>query len=421
MSNSVLLTFDKNNDYDISAIKKELETFLQNPACVFRNARNLCDNGTLKNNNHVGKIKKEQEKVEGFFDVNNILWRSRYAKFKTNILDVWCINTLSNIRVIDFLIFNKNYVISDLETLDRLLGACYFSSLGDLDHCIVDGWEIKSGFGYNKVTYNDTFEFSRVTLGCKDYHKLHIARALISLMNETDPSELNFTNYFWVNVWLDKYEIFLGYLENFHSVDDKDNKVANINIENRQFIFRVTHVLSVNFIQEQVNLAIKQDYNYIDQIENVPKNNENPSYKIIVDEVGCVNLKYLKTILRDNTLKWLILHCLPQRLDNYIYCEDVPPEEMLMELYNTRGTTGYGLFQFTNRSLSKTDACKLLSENKYFDYLYGVMIKINFKEYPLMNISRYDEHYGKGTALQCLENVKNEMLTNRETATLKFY
>jgi hypothetical protein len=405
----------RGDDTITSETETDLNDFLQNPGHYFRNARNDIDGRTFKNNNLVGKIRNKQEENENFKTVDNILWRSRYGKFNKNILDVFSSNTLEMVRVIDFLIFNKNYYINDLFTLERLLGACYYKDLGNQDHCIIDGWEVEGDWGINKIKYNSEFNFSKVNLSCNDYNKLAVARGLITLMNETDPSELNFVNYFWVNEWLDKNQLFLEYLMKYVPVDDN-----TIEIEDKHCIFKINHVLSVDFIQKEVDSMIKYCFNFANMVENIPENYEMPSYKINVDEVGMVNLKRLKDIISEGSMSYL-LTILRRRQNNYIYCGDVPQEEMLAELYNTKGTTGYGAFQFDGKSLSKEEACKLLEKDKYFDYLYGVRMKLNFKEYPLIDVERYDEHYGNGSALKCFENVKNKRFTQRECAILNFH
>jgi hypothetical protein len=400
----------------MSDSNERLGYFLKNPEQYFRNARNYNMDGTLKGNYFVSKIKDKQEESENFNHSSNILWRSRYGKIKNDVLND---NILNMVRITDFLIFNKNYVIDDLITLERLLGACYFTSKDNYnhDHCIIDGWEVEGGLGFNRINYHDDYKFSRQNLSHCDYDKLAVGRALITLMNETNPLDLNFTNYFWVDEWLSQNEIFLRYLKHHELV----NKMPFVDLKDSQFIFKVDQVLTKDFIQNEVNEALKNDLNLVNNILNIPEQCEIGSHVIEVDENGCVNLKKLRDLLHDSTLKSLVLYRLKKYRDDHIYCEDASAEEMLMELYNTQGPTGFGIVQFNAESLSREMACKLLEKNKYFDYLYGVRMKLNFNMYPLLNIGEYDKYYGDGSAAKCLQNIKNKKLTKREMCNLKFY
>jgi hypothetical protein len=94
---------------------------------------------------------------------------------------------------------------------------------------------------------------------------------------------------------------------------------------------------------------------------------------------------------------------------NEVDATGLNPAEVLAELYNN-AKSNY-IYQYDATSMTAEDAEKYLLRSKYFDYLKGRCMKLNFDKYPIINVSSYDAHYGTGYAQQCLDRVKNATLT----------
>lgn len=100
-----------------------------------------------------------------------------------------------------------------------------------------------------------------------------------------------------------------------------------------------------------------------------------------------------------------------QSMVNEVDATGLNPAEVLAELYNNAKPIGMGIYQYDATAMTAEDAEKYLLGSKYFEYLKGRYMKLNFNKYPIINVSSYDAHYGTGYAQQCLDRVKNATLT----------
>ena len=382
---------------------KDLENFLEHPGHNFNNAYN---EHSKKINYLTSIIQKRQEKEKGFINPNNILWRSRYGYFK---VDGFSYSVFSQIRMVDFLIFNQNYYVDDTRTMDRCLGFVFFEN--GKEHYCPDNWKVSRNYYPLSIEYLEDKEFKSDDLPKNDNQKYQAARAIMALMNDTRLDDLNLINYYVLAEWLRENDWNLqGMGISLQALDYKPEKESSIESNP---IFELDQVLTLTYVQEEVNRCLSADFENL--LENIPDSVPKPSFKVL-EQDNLVNLEPMKDLVSEENFKNLI-RVITGYHASHIYC-DVPAGELLAELYNSKGTTGFGIVEYDHNSLTPDEADQLLEKQDYFDYLKGVRMKLDFSSYPLLEISGYDNHYGPRSVAKCLQNIRDQNPTDRKDIPL---
>ena len=86
--------------------------------------------------------------------------------------------------------------------------------------------------------------------------------------------------------------------------------------------------------------------------------------------------------------------------------EDLTKEEVLCALYNNARCLGMGFLHYQDGELSIKDAKKLLKTTKYFDYLYGRVLKVDLSDDLGFEEWLYDRDNGEGSAQKSLDDYR---------------
>lgn len=78
--------------------------------------------------------------------------------------------------------------------------------------------------------------------------------------------------------------------------------------------------------------------------------------------------------------------------------------EVLAALYNNARPQGLGFLHYTPEDMSTQEAEELLDEQKYFDYLYGRVMKVNLTG-STFDSRLYDRDNGDGAALRAIQHL----------------
>jgi len=358
------------------------------------------------------EILSKHEKESSFYDPKNILWRSRHGVFDNYGLR----HPLTRVWMSDFLMFNPNYQLDDIMDVERCLGYCFHQAI-DERTLIIDQWKI----GYNNQDHSRMVSLDFLpdqthlaeALPKKDQDKSVIARGLLAIMNTVYPNHLNFANYYEIGEWYTRNESPIHLQEVSEGNFDYYQKTEEKGLPSTEL--KLDSVLTLEYVQKRVDSMIESSYDF--NLCNPPKV-DYPTFKVEVkvkiNDQEIINLKDLDKILGTINLKYLVQN-LKHYQDSNIYC-DVPAELLLMEMYNSQGPTGFGALQYKSNAMTPDEAKKIFEKadsDKYFDYLNGVRLKLNFHYYPFLDIDRYDEHYGAGSAQKCLDNARNGNFSNR--------
>jgi len=87
-------------------------------------------------------------------------------------------------------------------------------------------------------------------------------------------------------------------------------------------------------------------------------------------------------------------------MNTVFLAEDQKPAA-LAALYNASRHLGLGWLHATPQDLTVDEATAMLQEQKYFDYLRGRVMKLDFKRDPL-DLRLYDRDNGNGAAEMAL-------------------
>lgn len=82
----------------------------------------------------------------------------------------------------------------------------------------------------------------------------------------------------------------------------------------------------------------------------------------------------------------------------------------LCALYNKAKVQGLGILQYKAGDMPLDEAKELVSDNDYFDYVYGRVLKVRLsKDSQVFDERFYDRDNGEGAAQKDIEIYKNEM------------
>jgi len=74
----------------------------------------------------------------------------------------------------------------------------------------------------------------------------------------------------------------------------------------------------------------------------------------------------------------------------------------LAALYNASSPIGLGFLHAEKARMSVAEAAALLTQERYFDYLKGRVMKVDFDETPMF-LDLYDRDNGSGAGIRALE------------------
>ena len=84
---------------------------------------------------------------------------------------------------------------------------------------------------------------------------------------------------------------------------------------------------------------------------------------------------------------------------------NVSPAQALATLYNNSKPLGLGFLHFDPTPMTVNEAETLLSNQKYFDYLKGRVMKLNFENPENLYVDMYDRDNGNGSALKAILSI----------------
>ena len=83
--------------------------------------------------------------------------------------------------------------------------------------------------------------------------------------------------------------------------------------------------------------------------------------------------------------------------------------EVLAALYNCSQPLGLGFLHFDPKPMSTAQAKLLLSEQSYFDYVQGRVMKVDLKSDTELKPWLYDRDNGEGAAARAINTLRKEL------------
>ncbi len=85
-------------------------------------------------------------------------------------------------------------------------------------------------------------------------------------------------------------------------------------------------------------------------------------------------------------------YVIPSDYNPIIDCTGLKIEDVFVALYINASPIGLGNMQVNNEPFNHDHIKQLLSQSKWFDYLYGRPMKMCFENYPIIDCTIYDEY-----------------------------
>ena len=407
------------------------------------------------------------------------LWRSRFGNvdlvksgFPTNMYSVY---------VSDYIMFNPNCDIT-LDMVDRYLPYIKFKQIND-NTCQIDRWiYTKKGFyieGSDKPNYEiiwDTDDSTENMEGIKtEKDKWEVVRVLLQIMNDTPDNFVNFNSYQVIGNWYNKYDSWLVSWEsnNYKPIsknnDQDQNKLRlselKINLDKRLEYDELVNLLYSNALYGQKDIdktgiksnnnftngftnSIKSVYNQVTQLPWVKSSLKTQSispYRIdkIADahinvqfnDLDSINLEEYciangqertKNLIEDiNRIIQYRFNC------NGIFTPNgnqITREDLLAQMYNLSLPFGMGLTNAFDKAkpdgkmnpMDVEEAKKILSESQYIDYLYGIPIKTDFSQFPIINWKKFNEYNGSEAFQKCIDSLKTNNIVEKSFPSEKY-
>lgn len=368
---------------------------------------------------NVKNILDSQKKNAEFLDnpKYDLKYRSRYFNrniFNSNYFNIYG-KYCQSIYMSDYIMFNKFNV--PFYKLEKYLSFCKIK-YHDNNTIQIDGWIIKkNNYDYKntEILYDDS-NLEELKLCNNEYEYCDVIRNLKIIMDFTPTEYINSKNYYVLDEWYYQNQLLIGKAkcEITNSIFDIKNKLSenqlNIRIEKKislDDIFKILYNHSINGLHDKFEMfgLNEKESKLLNSIKNntlIQEYEKSPIYVVINNE--SINLE---NYLKYNGLKrtYNCINSINYTIKNKYYCENITKEELLCELYNSQSPFGMGIFQSSDKILTIDNSKKLFIKNDYFDYLYGVAIKINFSDFPIINYERFDSRNGEGSFIKCIENI----------------
>ncbi len=365
----------------------------------------------------------------------DLIYRSRYSD-KVNIESNGFINVYEydnqSVVISDYIMFNKNYKLKFLD-LDRLLPYCKFKNI-DHEHYQIDGWIYRSIGMYqsgsnqsNKIISWDMANYHKMDLLKTEEEKRLCVRAMLQIMNECDEEQINLYNYNVIGEWYNYYDSKLNSYNSNQNYNYQDkNKIIDIDpkllekveingLLTPQQVLEILYIHAVNGSNDKY-IMFKQRPEKLDIIAkpNVLIKNVQDSVINTVISDQCIDLSEYARINGNHRAK-NVIDTITYAIKNKVNCfkykkadgTNITASELVTAIYNYSEKFSMGNLDPTIKKLTVDDAKKILSKTNYIDYLDGKAFKMNFDDFPIVDIKKFEDRNGPNHFENCIRNYIN--------------
>jgi hypothetical protein len=381
------------------------------------------------------------------------IWRSRFGDID-NFNNGYPRN-MEHIYVSDYIMFNPKCQLT-LDLVDRILPYIKFKKI-DSNTIQIDRWIYKQkGFfieGSNKPNYEITW--SSKELDSSEFVKTEtdkwlVVRAMLDIMNETSDEFLNFNSYQIIGYWYYKNDSWLVSWEpnNYKNEVYKnlkplvksdfiiklDNKLEKSELINLLYDYSINggndlrkigytksyQSVSTNILKD---LFLKVFYKQGDLIENISDAKINTVLDL--DILDLTN--YLEINGEERTRQ--LISDINQIIKYRFNCDKISTpddtkitkEKLLARMYNLSLPFGMGIIEAVEKIKSDgkievmgiKEAEEILSKKNYIGYLYGIPIKMDFFNFPIVNFRNFEKYNGEGSFIKIIESLEKEKTVNK--------
>ncbi len=381
----------------------------------------------------------------------DLVYRSRYSPNvswqSSGFIKIFSGSTQSIIPS-DFIMFNKNFQLDFLD-VDRLLPYCKFKSTeGNYEQTQLDSWIYKSVGLYHEGSGQSN---KHITWSMDNYNKLPLlkteeekrlaVRAMLQIMNECEESQINLYNYHVIGEWyhfndakLNSYNgNSFGFVNLSSQPDLASQSVNQTESADSNELFKtipINKLMAPDTIlnilyshaksgsqdkwvwfgstDKPINLSVKSG-DYIGNVNNVIINTTISDDSIDLRAYGKANGFDRAEMVRNQ-----ILH----ETKHKVNCEQftksdgtpITPAELIVAIYNNSNKYNMGWLDQTQRTLTVSDAEKLLAKSKHIDYLDGKAFKMGFKSWPIVDIRQFADRNGPEHLTKCVKAYTNQLV-----------
>ncbi len=362
----------------------------------------------------------------------DLIYRSRYSD-KVKIESNGFINIYENdnqsVVVSDYIMFNKNFNLKFLD-LDRLLSYCKFKNI-DHEHYQIDGWTYRSIGMYqsgsnvsNKIINWDMSNYYQLELLKTEEEKRLCVRAMLQIMNECDEEQINLYNYNVVGEWYNYYD---SKLNSYNSNQNYNNQEKNNAIEldpkvlkkveingllTHQQVLEILYVHAINGLNDKY-IMFKQrpnDLGFEAEPNVLVKNLHDTNINTVISDQHIDLTEYAK--INGNHRANNVIKTIEYATRNKVNCSQylktdgthITAPELVTAIYNYSQKFSMGNLDPVNKKLTVDDAKQILSKTQYIDYLDGKAFKMNFNDFPIIDIKSFEDRNGPNHFDNCVRN-----------------
>ncbi len=362
----------------------------------------------------------------------DLIYRSRYSDISplsNGFISIFGTNSTQRLVMSDYIMFNKHCELT-LGLVDRFLPYCKFKFNGDHEDYQIDGWSYScSGMfhvGSTKPHYSIKFSmdsYDEMKLLTLEEEKRLTVRAMIQIMNECEPEQINLENYYVISEWYYLNDSMINsYNSNIYQIDNESKTSTTNNSSSPNMIVPINNLATKREIAEilysnAVN-GSKDCYTFFGMRLGDKSSNDlaqvNLSTEDPVENIGMAKInvaintqqidltKYAITngFVRTGQVIAQIKHLIKNRinLDEWVGIESNQPinkYQLISKLLNRLKPYGMGIFGHTKAPIDETKVREMLKgHDNYIDYLNGIGFKLDLSIYPILDVKRFEDRNG---------------------------
>ena len=379
------------------------------------------------------ELETHQKRMKSLLEserLKDLRYRSRYGT--DCLVDLGQMNIEGDrkqrVAAADWIMFNKNFHLFHHQ-VDYALSMCRLYK-EDFDHTQVDGWHKRVTNIYAhpnyKVYYDDSNMFDH-DLVVSDEDKRLVVRALLTIMNETDPELVNHHNYQLLREWenlncssTQSHDIARRKIarhreekETMRKEEEKESQLTYLDLNkpiNRLCppvtVLRILYEAAqeaddsistlIKFVPPVSNSGLDR---VIDDHQDQPIRTNPSDWELDLTEYHAVHGYYVTK---------RVIEQLDRKMEDKYWCADLTRGQVLAEMYNSKDGYGMGVLEAHKEGTMTVAYAENLVDTHtgYIGYYKGSAIKTSFRKFPLMCGATYDKYHGEGAFQQVLDNIR---------------
>lgn len=352
----------------------------------------------------------------------DLIYRSRHldiSPLSNGFISIFGSNSTQRLIMSDYMMFNKHCELT-LGLVDRFLPYCKFKVGGESKYQI-DGWEYDCPRMYQvgspQPNYLIKFSmdgYDQMKLLTSEEEKRLAVRAMIKIMNECEPEQINLENYYVISEWYYLNDHLINsYNSNIYQMgstptpnpETSSSMIVPINnLLTRGEIVKILYSNAINgsgdsytIFGSSKKIDLSNESNGSSQISSIGLSKIN--VQINTQQIDLTSYSQANGLARTvqviEQIKNLTKHRI--NLDEWVDIESNQPinkYQLIAKLHNRLKPYGMGVLAHAKRKFDEAKVREILGQDNYIDYLNGIGFKLDLSIYPILDVRRFEDRNG---------------------------